>query len=209
MAVPIDNRLQQHTKATCHTITCCAKSSLSARAAQLIQEQQENPIFQPDLLTPPLSTTLNSLQSATPPRFVTIADLPPTPEPTRSALAAQLIADKATRAVQVARESVTSTYPGITEAGGALYPAYREEACWRDLMQFMRVAGYVCVAGDAFSSVGLSTMRSLYVEMGVPLDALITGVESARDDIMCDAPADLHAILLAAFTALLVPLKAF
>ena len=77
---------------------------------------------------------------------------------------AQLLRDNATEIVSKARANVLAEFPGITEEGGELYPAFRAEACWRDFWQFLRCVTYGIAANrtDYTSESGLGFMEELY-----------------------------------------------
>ena len=57
------------------------------------------------------------------------------------------------------------------QPGGALYPAERAEACWRDCWQFFRVIiyAYVCARPDFTNPEGMAALRQLYQQMNVPV----------------------------------------
>lgn len=95
---------------------------------------------------------------------------------------ARLIRDKAQIIVDNARNKVLMKYPTITEEGGDLYPPERAVACWRDFWHFLRCITYG-IAGQMLpftSSVGLQNMELLYQELGVPLGAMVFGLESLK-----------------------------
>lgn len=84
--------------------------------------------------------------------------------------------------VDKARQRVVAENPGILERGGALYPEFRGEACWRDFWHFVRVVSYGIVGGfDKFlGEKGLGIMKEIYGELEVPLEAMVVGVEGLK-----------------------------
>lgn len=90
--------------------------------------------------------------------------------------------DRASAIVDAARAEVLQQFPGITEPGGGLYPAFRAEACWRDFWHFLRCITYGIAAQrtDYTSAVGLGYMEQLYQELQVPLDAMVFGLQSLK-----------------------------
>jgi Phycobilisome protein len=93
-----------------------------------------------------------------------------------------LLRDRVAEIVDEARAEVLRTFPGILLPGGGLYPPLRGEACWRDFWQFLRCITYG-IAGqhtDYTSAEGLHYMKLLYVELQVPLDAMVVGLEGIK-----------------------------
>jgi allophycocyanin-B len=90
---------------------------------------------------------------------------------------------------------VYASCPGIEREGGALWPAFRAAACWRDMENFVRVVSYGCVVGDApwLSADGCAVMARIYERLEVPTAAMCTGVRAARDHalgtVLAGAPA--------------------
>ena len=95
---------------------------------------------------------------------------------------AQGLRDHASAIVDAARARVLNQFPGITEPGGGLYPAFRAEACWRDFWHFLRCITYGVAAqrNDYTSAPGLAYMEQLYQELQVPLDAMVFGLQSLK-----------------------------
>jgi Phycobilisome protein len=95
---------------------------------------------------------------------------------------ARLLRDDATAIVDEARSKVLEKYPGIADPNGNLFPAERAEACWRDFWHFLRSVTYGLAGGvrEYTSQLGLHHMDALYREMLVPLDAMVTGLESLK-----------------------------
>jgi hypothetical protein len=94
----------------------------------------------------------------------------------------KLLRDRVVEIVSAARAVVLNAHPGITEPGGGLYPPLRAEACWRDFWHFLRCISYG-VSGqriDYTSDRGLDYMEQLYQELGVPLEAMILGLEQLK-----------------------------
>lgn len=90
--------------------------------------------------------------------------------------------DQAEAIVTDARRQVLANYPGITEPGGALYPEFRAQACWRDFWQFLRCITYGIATDSAefTSAAGLAAMNELYREMAVPLPPMVAGLEALK-----------------------------
>ncbi|EKV01050.1 Phycobilisome protein [Leptolyngbya sp. PCC 7375] len=95
---------------------------------------------------------------------------------------ARHLRDHASAIVDAARAQVLEKFPGITGAGGRLYPAIRAEACWRDFWHFLRCITYGIAAQrpDYTNRMGLSYMEQLYQELQVPLDAMVYGLQSLK-----------------------------
>ena len=81
---------------------------------------------------------------------------------------------KANHLVQQAREFLMKEQPHLVQAGGALFPSERAEACWRDCWQFFRVIVYAlaCRRPQFTDPVGMGALRTLYAHLGVPLEGL-------------------------------------
>lgn len=95
---------------------------------------------------------------------------------------AKLLRDRADQIVSQAREQVLAQFPGITEAGGDLYPPVRAENCWRDFWHFLRCVTYGIAGGqpEFTSAEGLHYMELLYQELRVPISAMIVGLENLK-----------------------------
>ena len=94
----------------------------------------------------------------------------------------QQLRDQAPDIVDEARGGVIQAFPGILEPGGGLYPPIRADACWRDFWQFLRCITYG-IAGthqDYTSADGLAAMEQLYVELKVPLPAMVAGLKGIK-----------------------------
>jgi allophycocyanin-B len=119
-------------------------------------------------------------QNSTPPRFLTddeCARLGP------GGRAARILRESCDDIVRAARREVTQAHLGIDNPGGDLYPAFRAEACWRDLQNFVRVASYgcVCISGAKakyLNPEGCAILNSLYNELEVPRRAMLTGIRA-------------------------------
>jgi hypothetical protein len=99
-----------------------------------------------------------------------------------NAAVVRLLRDRVVEIVDEARAEVMAAFPGITDEGGGLYPAFRAEACWRDFWHFLRCITYG-IAGDSqlyTSSAGLAAMNLLYQELQVPLDAMVVGLVGVK-----------------------------
>jgi len=105
------------------------------------------------------------------------------PETSSSLELAKLLREKAPEIVDKARIKVLAVYPNITATDGELYPKERAEACWRDFWHFIRCITYG-IAGNSTeftSAEGLKNMQLLYQELGVPLPAMICGLEGLKN----------------------------
>ncbi|MBO9999165.1 MAG: phycobilisome protein [Cyanobacteria bacterium SID2] len=94
----------------------------------------------------------------------------------------RFLRDNATEIVAEARGKVLDEFPGISEAGGDLYPTERAEACWRDFWHFLRSITYG-IAGSTVNYTnadGLENMNLLYRELKVPLPAMVCGLEALK-----------------------------
>ena len=94
----------------------------------------------------------------------------------------KMLRDGVTQIVDEARSHVLTQYPSITEPGGGLYPPERADACWRDFWHFLRCITYGIAGHHAnyTSPVGLNYMKQLYVELQVPLEAMIFGLQGIK-----------------------------
>ncbi len=110
--------------------------------------------------------------------------------------AAQQLREGASEIVTAAREQVLVKYPGITAAGGALYPELRAEACWRDFWHFLRCVTYGLASGSVefTSAEGLHYMQVLYEELQVPLPAMVTGLEALKVESLKQVSGEAEAI---------------
>ena len=81
---------------------------------------------------------------------------------------------KANHLVQQAREFLMKEQPHLVQAGGALFPSERAEACWRDCWQFFRVIVYAiaCKRPLFTDPEGMGALRALYAHVGVPIEGL-------------------------------------
>lgn len=94
----------------------------------------------------------------------------------------RLLREQAPNLVANAREKVLADFPNIAEPGNDLYPPARAEACWRDFWHFLRSVTYG-IAGnnpEFLSQEGLKNMELLYQELGVPIPAMLCGLEQLK-----------------------------
>jgi hypothetical protein len=124
--------------------------------------------------------------------------------------AAAFLRDNADEIVTDARQQVLAQHPGITQPGGALYPEFRARACWRDFWQFLRCITYGIATGctEWTSVAGLAAMNELYIEMQVPLPAMVTGLEALKVESLKRLPGQ-EAELAPYFDHLLEKMRAF
>ncbi len=95
---------------------------------------------------------------------------------------ARLLREQAPHLVAKAREKVLADFPNIAEPGNDLYPPERAEACWRDFWHFLRSVSYG-IAGknpEFTSQAGLENMQLLYLELRVPVAAMLCGLEQLK-----------------------------
>lgn len=135
-------------------------------------------------------------------------------EPIKLQLAQQL-RDQASDIVTEARGQVLGQFPGITDAGGDLYPQPRADACWRDFWQFLRCVSYGLAGNNTnyLSQEGLGYMALLYEELKVPLPAMVVGIKAlaVASTEYCQPAhdADISDILNDYFQPLIKALEAF
>lgn len=99
-----------------------------------------------------------------------------------SLAAGKLLRDNVSEIVSQARTEVLAAYPDITQPGGELYPPMRAEACWRDFWHFLRCITYG-ISGESLdytSDRGLASIKQLYQELNVPLNAMVLGLEQLK-----------------------------
>lgn len=163
-----------------HVTSMCATSgtgnvTLSPRARELFKLQVESPIFDVSAVeSDKLRETLEEAQPSVPPHKL-LTDFSGV-ESKAASTACSLLTEEA---VTAARKAVLFSFEGIDQPGGKLYPEYRSDACWRDLMAFTRVAGYMCACGGdakALSENGFDVLKQVYEELDVPVDAVIVGI---------------------------------
>lgn len=124
---------------------------------------------------------------------------------------AKLLRDQAPTLIAKARERVLMKFPQITEPGNDLYPPERAEACWRDFWHFLRCITYgIAGRSPQFTSPeGLANMKLLYQELGVPLGAMICGLESLKVLSLEEFDPDEQDSLSLYFDHLILALKQF
>ena len=124
---------------------------------------------------------------------------------------AQLLRDRVVEIVDEARAEVFAQFPQIAEPGGGLYPPERAEACWRDFWHYLRPITYGLAGGQSeyTSAPGLESMKILYQELQVPLDAMIVGLEGIKTASLSRIEPSEHAIVSPYFDHLINQLKAF
>ena len=122
-----------------------------------------------------------------------------------------LLRDRAAEIVDQARVGVLQQFPDILEPGGGLYPEMRAEACWRDFWHFLRCVTYG-IAGQQVaytSQAGLLAMEQLYVELQVPLPAMVVGLEGLKTASLQRLDGGLGGSIEPYFDRLIAALKAF
>jgi allophycocyanin-B len=133
--------------------------------------------------------------------------------PSNSLMLAQvrLLREQAPNLVANAREKVLANFPNIAEPGNDLYPPARAEACWRDFWHFLRSVTYG-IAGnnpDFLSQEGLENMELLYQELGVPIPAMLCGLEQLKTVSLQQFSSEEQDLLGVNFDNLISALKQF
>jgi hypothetical protein len=124
---------------------------------------------------------------------------------------ARSLRDQVNEIVNEARAEVLATYPDITQAGGALYPPERADACWRDFWHFLRCITYGIIGQrqNYTSPQGLHAMQRLYQELQVPLSAMVVGLESIKQASLKRIDPTLQPSLTPYFDHLITQLQQF
>jgi allophycocyanin-B len=140
-----------------------------------------------------------------------ISQSAPAPEQEARLAVVRQLREQAADIVDEARAGVLQAFPGILEPGGGLYPPLRAEACWRDFWQFLRCITYGIAGGQPHytSDIGLAAMQQLYVELQVPLQAMVTGLKGIKAASLKRLPSDHQALLEPYFDHLIHQLAAF
>lgn len=123
----------------------------------------------------------------------------------------QFLRDGVNEIVDEAREQVLTTFPGILEPGGGLYPTQRASACWRDFWHFLRCITYGIAGSHSqyTSDTGLHYMKLLYEELQVPLDAMVVGLEGIKTASLKRCNQDEQSALAPYFDHLIAKMAAF
>eukprot|EP00189_Rhodosorus_marinus_P013763 CAMPEP_0184742266 /NCGR_PEP_ID=MMETSP0315-20130426/5246_1 /TAXON_ID=101924 /ORGANISM="Rhodosorus marinus, Strain UTEX LB 2760" /LENGTH=220 /DNA_ID=CAMNT_0027213017 /DNA_START=249 /DNA_END=911 /DNA_ORIENTATION=- len=150
-------------------------SEISEELKQLFQRQKERPIFDHDRFGGAWLAAENEL------RFFSDEELAKIGNPAQRSSATAL-RDGVETIVTESREQLLKEFPTITEEGGALYPPFRSEACWRDFWHFTRVASYGCTLDESafLNTNGLGILEEVYTELSVPLDAMLFGTRQLK-----------------------------
>ena len=100
----------------------------------------------------------------------------------------QLVIDHAPHYVDQSKTVLTAEQPFLFKEGGALYPAERATACWRDCWNFLRVATYAAATNTAQCTdpQGLEAVHSLYALLGVPLQGMTVALDTLSNLITSD-----------------------
>lgn len=146
--------------------------------AALVRSQLASPIFA--FSSASLPAAARAAQAASPPAFLDDAALA-----TSGGVAAAVLRDRRNEIISTARAAIFAAAPGIEDEGGALWPTFRADACWRDIENFLRVVQYGCVCdgGKAawLSGEGCVIMAEIYRELEVPLKEMIVGLRAAAE----------------------------
>ena len=125
--------------------------------------------------------------------------------------AIQRLRDQAQDIVSEARTAILTTFPGIAQAGGSLYPEIRSEACWRDLLQFLRCITFGIAGGytSYTSADGLHYLQLLYQELNVPLEAMLVGLKGLKTASLKRIDSAAHSMISPYFDHLIDQLQQF
>ena len=84
--------------------------------------------------------------------------------------------------VDTTRQELLAEQPELVQPGGALHPAHRAEACWRDCFHFLRVClyGVAIRRPNVTDPEGMEALGELYRAVGVPIDALLIALACLR-----------------------------
>ena len=93
-----------------------------------------------------------------------------------------LLISESNQVIDRARRQLLAQQPQLTLPGGELYPEPRAEACWHDCQQFLRVIiyGVACDCTEITNVAGMSALRQLYMEMEVPIPAMMYVLDRMR-----------------------------
>lgn len=157
-----------------------AASDVGPELKELFRRQLANPIFDVSATAAPAVAV--QAQQAQPPRFLTARDVDLSSPGAKLAVG---LGESRTHILSAARQAIQENHPGIQDKGGALWPEFRAEACWRDLENFVRVVSYGCLCREFgskpyLSKVGCEIMLDIYHAMEVPMDAMLTGVRACK-----------------------------
>ncbi|MEB3241896.1 MAG: phycobilisome polypeptide [Synechococcus sp.] len=99
-----------------------------------------------------------------------------------NATALNALQQQAEQLVDATRQELLQHQPQLVEPGGALHPAHRAEACWRDCFHFLRVCLYGVAVGrpQVCDPDGMEALGELYHAVGVPIDALLLALAGLR-----------------------------
>ena len=100
----------------------------------------------------------------------------------------QLVIERASDYVDQSKQVLMSAQPSLFTEGGALYPAERAQACWRDCWNFLRVATYAAATNTAECTdpQGIKAVSALYDLLGVPLEGMTVALATLSDLITSD-----------------------
>lgn len=159
-------------------VSAGAASTFPPELKALVQKQIANPIFYAESPAVPRSTA--DAQRSMPPRFLTDEECS---EAGTGGAASKALRDSVNEIIRVARDAIFAEAPSIGDEGGALWPAFRAEACWRDLENFVRVVSYGCVCENVstdewLSPVGFDVMDQIYSGLEVPRREMRIGLEA-------------------------------
>ncbi|MEG5031641.1 phycobilisome protein [Microcoleus sp. AT3-D2] len=124
---------------------------------------------------------------------------------------ARLLREQAPNIVADARKKVLADFRDITEPGNDLYPPERAEACWRDFWQFLRCITYGIAGNNPqfTSQEGLKNMELLYLELRVPVSAMLCGLEQLKKVSLQHFNSEDRDLLSLSFDHLISGLKTF
>ena len=105
-----------------------------------------------------------------------------------SATAILFVIEHAQRYVDQSKQVLLKAHPSLVEPGGALHPAERAQACWRDCWNFLRVATYATATNtsDCTDPQGIEAVRALYARLRVPLEGMTMALTTLSSLITTD-----------------------
>jgi hypothetical protein len=105
-----------------------------------------------------------------------------------SATVILFVIEHAKRYVDQSKQVVLKAHPSLVEPGGALHPAERAQACWRDCWNFLRVATYATATdtADCTDPQGIEAVRALYNQLRVPLEGMTMALTTLSSLITAD-----------------------
>jgi hypothetical protein len=93
-----------------------------------------------------------------------------------------VLQSKANALVNQTKQLLITKQPELLAPGGALFPASRADACWRDCYHFLRVSCYAVAVGEPklTDPKGIQGLQALYEALAVPIPALLFALAELR-----------------------------